>query len=89
MEIDFWGKDACKVINLYKGGRTCIRNVKFLKLAPTDEDLLLFDDKIPCKEVDKKVDNEKQAEAVDDSAVVRARSGCVSKSTNLNDYVYY
>ena len=44
-------------------------------------DVLLFDDKIDCKEVDKKVDSEKEFKEVDDSAVVRTRSGRVSKST--------
>ena len=68
--IDFLARDACKVINTING-RTYIRNVKFLKLAPIGEgDVLLFDDKIACKAVDKKVHSEKEAEAVDNSAVV-------------------
>ena len=87
--IDFLGRDTCKVVNMVNG-RTYIRNIKFLKLAPIDEgDMLLFDDKIAGKEVDKKVDGEKKTVLVDDSAVVRTRSGRVSKSTKLNDYVYY
>ena len=87
--IDFLGRDTCKVVNTVNGG-TYIRNIKFLKLAPIDEgDVLLFDDKIAGKEVDKKVDGEKKTGVVDDSAVVRTRSGRVSKSTKLNDYVYY
>ena len=58
--IDFLGRDTCKVVNTVNGG-TYIRNIKFLKLAPIDEgDLLLFDDKIAGKEVDKKVDGEKK-----------------------------
>ena len=87
--IDFLGRDTCKVVNTVDG-RTYIRNIKFLKLAPIDEgDMLLFDDKIAGKEVDKKVDGEKKTVVVDDSAVVRTRSGRVSKSTKLNDHVYY
>ena len=87
--IDFLGRDTCKVVNTVNG-RTYIRNIKFLKLAAMlDEgDVLLFDDKIAGKEVDKKVDGEKTV-VVDDSAVVRIRSGRVSKSTKLNDYKYY
>ena len=87
--IDFLGRDTCKVVNTVNG-RTYIRNIEFLKLAPIDEgDVLLFDDKIAGKEVDKKVDGEKKTVVVDYTAVVRTRSGRVSKSTKLNDYVYY
>ena len=58
--IDFLGRDTCKVVNTVNG-RTYIRNIKFLKLTPVDEgDVLLFDDKIAGKEVDKKVDGEKK-----------------------------
>ena len=87
--IDFLGRDTCRVVNTVNG-RTYVRNIKFIKLAPIDEgDVLLFDDKIAGKEVDKKVDGEKKTMVVDDSAVVRTRSERVSKSTTLNDYVYY